>query len=139
MVTPDFPDACPACGTRPVAFDVPPSYRERLRSEARSAAFCPHCLTLELVEGRASVEDPDFSRVSEAFPTRPERAIPLALAIGLCSSLATNREAIEALLRAVERGGTDPLLVIDRLLADPSVDPAIDLDRRAHQLEQLLY
>lgn len=124
---------------------VPDEYRDYAPDEARTVAFCPHCLTLESVataraeEPNADEYDPDFRRVSDAFPTEPERAIPLALALGLCSSLATNRSAIESLLRAVERAGTDPLLVIDRLVADPEVEPAIDLERRQHQLEQLLY
>jgi hypothetical protein len=30
-------------------------------------------------------------------------------------------------------------LVLDRLGDDPTVEPAIDLERRRHQLEQLLY
>lgn len=123
---------------------VPDEYREHTPDEAPAVAFCPQCLALESLEP-ASVadtpidEEPDFRRVSDAFPTDPERAIPLALALGLCSSLATNRPAIESLLRAVERAGTDPLLVIDRLISDPAVEPAIDLERRQHQLEQLLY
>ena len=141
--------ACSECGSAPVAFSIPDEYREYAPDESGTVAFCPRCLTLEPAE--TSVEDhepepepvpesnPDFSAVSDAFPTRPERAIPLALALDLCASLATNRSAIESLLRDVERAGADPLLVIDRLVDEPTVEPAIDLDRRRHQLEQLLY
>ncbi|ARS90046.1 DUF6276 family protein [Natrarchaeobaculum aegyptiacum] len=140
--------SCPECGTAasPIVFSVPSA--ARLHLEADTAAFCPHCLHLRCSRDGAreafadAVEDdaePDFSRVSDGFPDHDEAAIPLALALGLCSSLATNRQAIDALLREVERAGTDPLLAIDRLLADPDVEPAIDLERRAHQLEQLLY
>ncbi|ELZ05131.1 hypothetical protein C480_10989 [Natrialba aegyptia DSM 13077] len=111
------------------------------------AEFCTHCLRLECPAdgtdtGDAATDtgaEPEFAAVSEAFPTRRSQAIPLALAIGLASSLATNRSAIETLLKDVERAGTDPLLVLDRLQRDPSVEPAIDLERRQHQLEQLLY
>ncbi|ELZ03975.1 DUF6276 family protein [Natrialba asiatica] len=115
------------------------------------AEFCTHCLTLECPADGTDTGDADadtntdtgteseFAAISEAFPTRRSQAIPLALAIGLASSLATNRSAIETLLRDVERSGTDPLLVLDRLQRDPSVEPAIDLERRQHQLEQLLY
>jgi hypothetical protein len=39
---------------------------------------------------------------------------------------------------AAERGGVDPLLVLDRLHAQGGVQPDFDLDRRRHQLEQLL-
>ncbi|PCR92518.1 DUF6276 family protein [Natrinema ejinorense] len=138
---------CPDCGTAVVSFSVPDEYRADAPSEAAVVSFCPRCLRLEPTPdatldaaGNGAVDrEPDFLRVSDAFPTTPERAIPLALAVGLCSSLATNRAAIEPLLEAVERAGTDPLLVLDRLSADPSVEPAIDLERRSHQLEQLLY
>ncbi|WP_254531852.1 DUF6276 family protein [Natrinema gelatinilyticum] len=133
--------ACSQCGSSQIQFSVPDEHRGYAPSEAAFVSVCPHCLTLEPMtdeEGTAN-SDPDFSRISDAFPIRPERAIPLVLALGLCSSLATNRTAIETLLREVERAGTDPLLVLDRLGDDPSVEPAIDLERRRHQLEQLLY
>ncbi|WP_049921862.1 DUF6276 family protein [Halopiger djelfimassiliensis] len=129
---------CPACGTAPIVFSVPEQYREYV--PASIVAFCPRCLTLEPAEMDPEPDEtPAFARVGDAFPTRPERAIPLAIALDLAGSLATNRSAIESLLRDVERAGTDPLLVLDRLGTDPSVEPAIDLDRRRHQLEQLLY
>jgi len=135
--------ACSNCSAATISFAVPDDYRTDTPSEASVVSFCPHCLTLEPApaseRAAAASSDPEFTRVSDAFPTQPERAIPLALALGLCSSLATNRTAIELLLREVERAGTDPLLVLDRLIADPSVNPAINLERRRHQLEQLLY
>ncbi|QCS41157.1 DUF6276 family protein [Natrinema versiforme] len=130
---------CSACGSATISFAVPAKHRSDAPSGAAIASFCPHCLTLESAptEDEVTTDKPDFTRVSDRFPTQPERAIPLALAIGLCSSLATNRAAIESLLEAVERAGADPLLVFDRLSADPSIEPAIDLERRRHQLEQL--
>jgi len=130
--------SCPACDTTPIVFAVPAVYAEYVSADMSAASFCPRCLTLEAVES-APDADPDFSRVGDAFPTRPDRAVPLAIALGLCSSLVSNRDAIETLLADVEAAGTDPLLVIDRLRRDPGVEPAIDLDRRAHQLEQLVY
>ncbi|OVE85052.1 DUF6276 family protein [Natronolimnobius baerhuensis] len=129
--------SCASCDAPTITFALPEEYRSHVPDDA--ASICTRCLTLEAVAERHASGDPDFSRISDAFPTRLERAIPLALALGLCSSLATNREALESLLRAVEQKGTDPLLVIDRLCADPTVEPAIDLERRQHQLEQLLY
>ncbi|RQG96719.1 DUF6276 family protein [Natrarchaeobius oligotrophus] len=137
--------ACSECGARVVTFAVPPSYREYAPDDASTVAFCTRCLTVDALEpdeyesNGETTDSPPFDRVSDAFPTDPDRAIPLALAIGLCSSLATNRDAIESLLRDLERAGVDPLLVVERLEADPSVEPAVDLGRRAHQLEQLLY
>ncbi|WP_408956932.1 DUF6276 family protein [Natrinema sp. 74] len=138
--------ACSECGTSTISFSLPDEYREYAPSAAAVVTVCPRCLTLEPAAESETVpneatasERPAFDRISDAFPTQPERAVPLALAIGLCTSLATNRTEIELLLREVERVGTDPLLVLDRLIADPSVEPAIDLKRRRHQLEQLLY
>lgn len=130
--------SCPVCDSTPIVFVVPAAYAEYVSADASAASFCPRCLTLEITESSPEA-DPDFSRVSDAFPTHPDRAVPLAIALGLCSSLVTNRDAIESLLADVEAAGTDPLLVIDRLCRDPGVEPAIDLERRAHQLEQLVY
>ncbi|OIB58381.1 DUF6276 family protein [Natrialba sp. SSL1] len=153
---------CSACGSPTVRFAVPADYRTVLSTAGSistsvpddhthtldSCTICTHCLVLEFGDDAEAADsemdgpvptDPDFSRVSDAFPTTPEQAVPLALAIGLAESLAMNRSAIETLLRDVERAGADPLLVLDRLQRDPSVEPAIDLGRRQHQLEQLLY
>ncbi len=130
--------ACAVCGGSRIVFSVPEEYRTHLTDDAPARTFCTTCLTLESTSVEPETE-PDFADVSDAFPTQPKRAVPLALAVGLCSSLATNRAAIESLLRAVERAGVDPLLVIDRLAADPELESAIDLERRAHQLEQWLY
>jgi len=62
----------------------------------------------------------------------------MALVFALLPSLATYRGELSELLLVVERAGTDPLLVLDRLADDPAVDPAIDLSRRRRQLEQFL-
>ncbi|WP_114578245.1 DUF6276 family protein [Saliphagus sp. LR7] len=134
--------ACCDADTDPIAFRVPASHRDTLPDRPREtepvATLCPRCLTLEWPTPGDADDEPDFSRISDAFPTG-EAAIPFALALGLCSSLAANREAIASLLEDVERAGTDPLLAMDRLLDDPGVEPAIDLARRRHQVEQLLY
>ncbi|MFA9425630.1 DUF6276 family protein [Natronorubrum sp. A-ect3] len=130
--------ACTACDASTIVFSVPEEYRAYTPDESAAATLCTRCLTVESTSIE-SVDEPDFTRVSDAFPTAANAAVPLALALGLCSSLATNRSAIETLLEDVERAGTDPLLVLDRLSADPTVEPAIDLERRRHQLEQLLY
>ncbi|NGM70207.1 hypothetical protein G6M89_14510 [Natronolimnobius sp. AArcel1] len=129
--------SCASCDAPTIPFALPAEYRSHVPDDA--ASICTRCLSHEAAAERHASDEPDFSRISDAFPTRLERAIPLALALGLCSSVATNREAIESLLRAVERAGADPLLVIDHLCADPEIEPAIDLERRQHQLEQLLY
>lgn len=127
---------CPDCGAPTVTFEVPERFREHAPEGADAAALCPECLTLASA-GEAAA-DPRFDRVSSAFPTDEAAAVPLALAVGLLESLALNRTAIEALLAAVEERGTDPLLVLDRLHAQGGVDPEFDLERRRHQLEQLM-
>jgi hypothetical protein len=128
---------CPECGSEQVTFEVPDDLREYLPEETEFAALCTHCLTLEPAES-ASEEPPDFGAVSDAFPGG-ETGVAMAMAVGLLDSLALYRSEIEALLERVERGGTDPLLVLDRLATDSKLDPAFDADRRRTQAEQLLY
>lgn len=130
--------ACSTCGEPTIVFSVPEAYREYAPAESAAATLCTRCLTVDPTSDE-EVTEPNWTRVSDAFPTNLESAVPLALALGLASSLATNRAAIETLLESVERAGTDPLLVLDRLVDDPEIEPEIDLERRRHQLEQLLY
>ena len=126
---------CPDCGASMVAFDVPVGYREHAPGSSAAAALCPSCLAL--VSAESAPADPRFNRVSDAFPTG-EAGPPLALAVGLLDSLALHRPELEELLPAAERAGVDPLLVLDRLHAQGGVEPDFDIDRRRHQLEQLL-
>lgn len=127
---------CPACNAPTVAFAVPADLREYLPGEDPGAALCSSCLRLHPVADPPA-EPPDFERVADAFPGG-EAAVPMALLVGLVDSLARYRAEVTALLDAVERAGTDPFLVVDRLADDPTVDAAVDLRRRRHQLEQLL-
>ena len=127
--------ACSACNAATIVFSVPESYREYTPEASPAATCCTRCLTVESAEEPPLTGEPNFTQVSDALPTNPDSAVPLILALGLCSSLATNRAAIETLLEAVERAGTDPLLVLDRLVSDPDLEPVIDLERRRHQLE----
>jgi hypothetical protein len=127
---------CPACGAPTVAFAVRGDLRESLPGEDPGAALCTSCLRLHPV-GDPPPGHPDFAAVSDTFP-EGEAAVPMALLVGLLDSLAQYRTEITALLERVERAGTDPFLVVDRLADDPSVEAAADLGRRRHQLEQLL-
>ncbi len=127
---------CPRCGTAMVAFDVPTGYRDHVPASSAHAALCPACLAFEAAP--SAPDDPRFDRISDAFPTNDAGAVPLAIAIGLLDSLALHRGDIETLLAEAERAGVDPLLVLDRLHAQGGVRPVFDLDRRRHQLEQLL-
>lgn len=127
---------CPACGAPTVAFAVPADLREFLPGDDPGAALCTSCLRLHPVR-EPPTGPPEFAAVSDVFP-EGEAAVPTALLVGLLDSLAQYRAEITALLDAVERAGTDPFLVVDRLADDPDIDAAVDLRRRRHQLEQLL-
>lgn len=132
---------CPECDSSLVSFVVPPELREHVPDEREELAICTRCLSLHPPDvadtDHARDPDPDFSRISESFP-RGEAGVPTALMLGLLGSLALYRVEIEQLLEHVERNGTDPLLVIDRLAAEDSIQPRWNPERRRHQLEQLI-
>lgn len=128
---------CPNCGTEMFAFSVPPALREHLSDDSAAAATCPNCLHLAQA-GDAPAESLEFTRISEALPEQTEPATAMVLAVGLLSSLALNRDRVLALFERVERAGVDPLLVLDRLADDPSLDPETDLRRRKAQLLQFM-
>lgn len=125
---------CPDCGAGMVAFAVPADLVAHLPGEPdgeAAAAVCPACLTLRPTEPPDG--EPAFDRFGDAFPTG-EAAVPMALLLGLLDSLALHRDDVTALLARVEEAGVDPLLVVGRLSAEPD----FDVDRRRHQLQQLL-
>ncbi|MFC3957708.1 DUF6276 family protein [Halovivax cerinus] len=126
-----------SCDVGPIVFAVPDSLRACGPDSAPAASLCPTCLSVEPVSDPPT-DDPDFSRVSDAFPDG-RGGVAMALTIGLLDSLAHNRAEIETTLEAAERAGVDPLLVVDRLQTDDSVDSDIDLERRHAKLESLLY
>ncbi len=126
---------CPDCRAQTVVFDVPPAHQPHVPEEADRVALCPACLTLVATDARV---DDRFDRISSAFPIEADAAIPLAIALGLLDSLALNRRSIQELLSAVEKAGVDPLLILDRLHVQGGVNPDFEIDRRRHQLEQLL-
>lgn len=132
---------CPDCGAPTVAFAVPPDLRayapEGTSEDASGAAICTRCLRVHPAESDAGDPDVDVGGLADFFP-EGEAGVALALALGLLDSLALNRDAIETLLRRVERAGADPFLVLDRLAAAGRIDPHFDVDRRRDQLEQLL-
>jgi len=128
---------CPACGETTVAFAVPEELRASLPGSESAAALCTRCLVLHPIDA-APATDPSFQEVSDAFPSDPDAALPMALLVGLLDNLALYRSEITALLERVEQAGTDPLLVLDRLAHDPDIEAAADLAGRRRQLEQLL-
>jgi hypothetical protein len=126
---------CPNCDSPTIAFAVPDDLKEHANDEP-ALALCTHCLSLHPATESDADPNPDFTEVSDAFPTG-ESATAMALVIGLLDSLALYRADIEALLEHVERTGTDPLLVLDRLAKDPELDPKVNLTRRRQQVAQL--
>jgi hypothetical protein len=128
---------CPNCEVATVSVPLTAEYREMLPGDSPGAAVCTRCLRL-FPDSDPPADLPDFQRVSDAFPTNQAAAVPMALAVGLVENLALYRSEISDLLTRVERAGTDPLLVLDRLARDPDLDPAPDLTGRRRQLEQLL-
>lgn len=128
---------CQACETELVTFPVPLEYREHLPSDESAAGLCPVCLSLQPFDESVS-GDPDFASVSDSFPSDPDVAIPLAILVGLLENLALNRASIAELVAAVEAAGVDPMLVLDRIAAEPGIDAKTDLRGRRRQLEQLL-
>jgi len=128
---------CPDCGEEIAIFSVPTEFESLVPGTEPAVCLCTHCLGFYPVP-EVPDEPPAFDRVSDAFPTDPEAAIPLALLIGLLDNLALYRSEIETLLERVERAGVDPLLALDRLAADPGIETDLDLSGRRRQLEQLL-
>lgn len=128
---------CPDCGATALVFPVESAYRDYLPGDEPGAATCTRCLALHPASDPPD-ESPDFGVISDAFPAGEDAAVPMALLLGLLASLAIYRQEIAALLEQVERAGVDPLLVVDRLADDPTVESAVDLRGRRRQLEQLL-
>lgn len=123
---------CPNCGGPMVAYTVPDELREYVDDD--TVASCTRCLTLRPAEAGG---EPDFSHVSDEFPDG-DAGVAMALVLGMLDSLALNRGNIERLVRVAESEGVDPLLLIDRLRSQGNVRLHFDVDRRRHQLEQLL-
>ncbi|MFB6189660.1 MAG: DUF6276 family protein [Halapricum sp.] len=128
---------CPECGSPVLAFSVPEELQKLLPGDELGAGICSHCLALRPVE-EPPADTPDFQRISDAFPTNPEAAVPMALAIGLLDQFALYRSEIATLFDHVERAGSDPMLVVDRLASDSSIESHVDLNGRRRQLEQLI-
>lgn len=128
---------CPDCGELVLRFAVPEAFRELLPGSEPGAGICTHCLALHPV-AQPPTGDPDCQRISDAFPSNPRAGVPMALAVGLLDQFALYRSEISTLFEHVERAGADPMLVVDRLASDPSVDSHVDLAGRRRQLEQLI-
>lgn len=128
---------CSHCGADAVAFTVPEAIREHVTLDSSAASLCRVCLTVDTLDEQVASAEP-LTIISEVFPDDSEAAAMVAVVVGLLESLALHRHDIQAVIDQLEAQGVDPLLVLERLAEDPSLTPAIDLERRLHQLGQLL-
>lgn len=129
--------SCAECGGETLAVPVPAELREYLPGNAAGATICRTCLAMGPSEDPPE-STPDLTTLDDAMPSDAAAGVPMVLLLGLLDSLALHRQEITALLERVERAGTDPLLVVDRLADSYGDDAHVDLARRRHQLEQLL-
>jgi len=129
---------CPACGGDLIAFAVPASLRDHAPDGSTYATLCSHCLRTHPADEGS--DDPTFEAAHESFPSG-EAGAALALALGLLDSLVLHRDAIDDCCSYAERAGADVLLTLDRLAAAAEAgdcDPHFDVERRRHQLAEML-
>jgi len=136
--------SCPVCGAHTVAFAVPSALRDHAPESSAYVAICSTCLRTHAVDSDdagdgdgAGDAEPDFQLVHDSFPGG-EAGAALALALGLLDALALRRDAIDDCCSYAERAGADVLLTLDRLAIDDELDPHFDVERRRHQLAELL-
>jgi hypothetical protein len=128
---------CEVCDRPLVRVAVPSDLREHAPEGAATVGTCPRCLrTYPTADDEGSEPDGE-AKLPAAIPDG-DGGVALLLALGLLDSLATNRAAIQSLVEHAEASGADVFLTLDRLAADESVDPHVDLERRRRQLVSLL-
>ncbi|GGM57925.1 hypothetical protein J2752_001056 [Halarchaeum rubridurum] len=128
---------CPRCDAATVAFSIPDDLRAHLPDDRPGAALCTRCLAVTPVDDPPT-ETPDFEPVSDAFPANDEAAVAFACLLALLDSLVLYRAELDAVAEYAETRGADVLRALERLDADESVEPHLDIDRRTRQLEQLI-
>lgn len=130
-----MPSQCPRCEGSRFTVDVPADLPTDTDGPALDC--CPQCLSV--APGDPAVVDPEppFETVVRRFPTGTD-GVALFVLLDSLESLALNRSDIEGLVDRLESNGVDLFLILDRLVADPDIEPAYDLARRRDQLEALL-
>lgn len=126
---------CPRCEKSRFTVDV--AAELTAYTDAPALDCCPRCLSSEPGDPAAVDPEPPFESVVRRFPTGPE-GVAFFLLLDTLDSLALNRSEIEELVGFLESNGVDLFLTLDRLLADPDIEPFYDLARRRDQLEGLL-
>ncbi len=127
---------CPECDGERQPFTVPSELREDVPFQSVSVLLCTRCLAFEPIDN-PETELSNYTVISDELPDDQSTAAAMALATAFLSSLALHRQYINALLDYVEANGVDPLLVLDRLAADPELHPRFDIELRRRQLLQL--
>lgn len=128
---------CSTCRAESIGFTVPEQLATHAPAGMSYAAACRVCLTVDPLDELPG-DGGDLGNISEALPADQDHAAAVMLIVGLLESLALNRQHIEAIVDYLEAEGVDALLVLHRLADDTSLRPALDIDRRVYQLEQLL-
>lgn len=130
---------CARCDGTVVAFAVPEDLRTHAAGD--SMTICARCLRTAPADETGgdeaavqSTDDADFSAVHDDFPAG-RAGVAFALGVGKLGSLALERAAIEALFDAAEAAGADVWLTLDRLSVAGALEPYVDIDRRAEQLQ----
>lgn len=126
---------CPRCEKSRFTVEVPAELTAY--TDAPALDCCPRCLSVAAGDPAAVDSEPPFGTVVRRFPTGTE-GVALFVLLDKLDSLALNRSEIESLVDFLESNGVDLFLTLDRLLADPDIEPFYDLARRRDQLETLL-
>ena len=128
---------CSNCKTHQETVLVPDELTSYAPTATAAIRYCPQCLTVEADEPDDAVDDQSFTAIHPRFPSGTQ-GVGLLLLLAKLDSLALNRREIESLCALLESNGVDLFLTLDRLIADPEIEPQIGLDRRRTQLEALL-
>ncbi len=126
------------CGGETVVRPWPAPLADVFEEAPSAVRLCQRCLRVEPAPGEAVDLPWEPGEASGALPADPDAAVALGGLVTFLSSLALYRGEIEVIVAYLEARGVDPLLALDRLGTAPLLEPDIELDRRRHQLAQVL-
>lgn len=114
---------------------VPADLQPYAPNEASTIAHCPVCLAVEATSQGEETVSPQQS--TEAVPPG-DAGVATILLVDQLSSLALNRDSIDELIKYIEGEGADAFSTLERLIGDPAIEPAVDIERRLTQLEGMV-
>ena len=126
------------CGSETAVGPVPEDCRDIIDGDTGALLVCRRCLAIEPADESITEMTPVVTDISSALPSDAETAVAVVILVELLESLALNRREIETVVDYLERSGVDPLLALDRLASERRTADRVDLDRRQHQLAQVL-